>query len=354
MIGPILRKELAWSRHRAVSLLFVLILIPGAFAASAVFFQHVLPRDAPVALVAEPGADGDDVELASATFGLLSEPVAYESRKPAVAALEREQVYAVVDVPAGLADRDVDQVNVTVTIDGDMVPYREPSGAVVAVVNGAFNSQLDKRVAVRKRTLGRERTLSSYLLPTFLFVLVATFAFGYLPYALAREERALDRIRVEASLEAAVAGKLLFHAVLLLGPFAAFAATDVYYGYDVTIWHPAAVSVYLLLFLALGAVATGVTFATRFSTAGRLVNVLLLFGVLGFSGLVYPAGFFSPVRREIIRLLPTHYAIVTIRGVALKGHATARYTEWLAGLVAFAVLATVPLYLALRQYERRS
>lgn len=353
MIGPLLRKEFAWSRHRALSLLFILILIPAAFAYSSVFFQSVLPRDAPVALVAEDNADGDDMRLADATFDLLSKPVVYDSRERAAAALDRETVYAVVHVPPRLADPAVDRVEIIVAIDNDVVPYREPSGALVGVVRGAFNSQLDKRVDVTRRPLGSERTLSSYLLPTFLFILVSTFAFGYLPYTLTREERALDRVRTVAKLEAAVVSKLLFLAVLLLVPIGVFSVLGSYYGYDAVVWHPVAVAVYLLVFLALGAIAAGVTFLTEFSTAGRLLNVLLLFVVVTFSGVVYPAGFFSPLRREIIRLVPTHYAIVTIRGLALKGHAPARYTDWLGGLVVFLGLSAVPLYLSLRYYEHQ-
>lgn len=353
MIGPILRKELAWSRHRALTLLVILILIPAVFAYSTVFFQSVLPRDAPVAIVADDGADGDDMELATATFDLLSKPVVYESREHALAALEREEVYAVVTVPPGLAAPDVNRVQVTVTIDNDVVPYREPSGALVGVVRGAFNSQLDKRVDVERQALGPERTLSSYLLPTFLFVLVATFAFGYLPYALVREERALDRLRTAAGLEVAVAGKLLFLAGLLLIPICVFAALGIHYGYAAVVWHPVAVAAYLLVFLSLGAIAAGVTFLTNFSTAGRLLNILLLFGVLTFSGVVYPAGFFSPIRRTVVRLLPTHYAMITIRGLALKGHEPTRYIDLLGGLVAFTALAAVPLYFSLRYYERR-
>lgn len=353
-LGTVLRKELAWSRHQVVALLLILVLLPAAFAYGATFFQHVLPTDAPVAVVGGENVTAGDREVATAALGLFSKPIAYESRAQAFDALERETVYAVVDVPPGLSDRNVSRVNMTVTIDGDMVPYREPSGALTTVVSRSLNGNLDKRVDVRHETLGEERRLPAYLLPTFLFILVATFAFAYLPYNLAAEEPALDRLRVETSLEAVVGGKLLFFAAVLGVPIAVFQAAAFGFGYDALVVAPGAIVAYLTTFLACGAVAAAITLATRFSTTGRLLNVLVLFGVLAFSGVVYPAGFFSPLRREVIRRVPTHYAVVLARGTALKGHGIDEYALWVAGLVALVVVALVPLKLAIEEYERHA
>lgn len=353
-MGPltVLKKELLWSRRRLLSLVFVLLLLPGAFAYSSVFFQHVLPRDAPVAVVAEPGATDDDRAVVESTIDLFSDPEPYDSRESALRALERERVYAVVSVPPGIADPNTTRANVTVTTDGDMVPYREPAEALVGILQVTLDRTLEADVAVRREPLGAERTLSAYLLPTFLMMLVMTFAFTYLPHVLAREEAVLDRIRVESSLDTAVGGKLAFFALLLTVPVGVFGGAAVYLDYGVRVVAPGALAAYLLTFIALGATAAAITFLTRFTTAGRLLNVLLLFFVFGFSGLVYPAGFFSPVRRQIIRWVPTHYAMVIARGSALKGHEVGLYTEWLVGLVGFALTGLVILKLALLRYER--
>lgn len=352
VLRALFRTELVGSRRRLLTLVVVLLLLPAAVAGSSALFGSVLPRDAPVAVVGGEDVTATDREVARNAAGLFSEPVAYESAAAARRALERERVYAVVTVPPGLADREVAAVTVRVTVDGDLTPYREPARALAAVLEGSLDRSLEKRVTVETRTLGPERELSSYLLPTLLFVLVTAVAFGYVPHAFAREERALDRLRVEASLPAAVGVKLAVLAALLVVPIGVFAAASAWFGYGTRLWAPAAVAAYLLTFLALAAVATAVAFLTRFSTAGRLGNVLVAFAVLGASGVVYPAGFFSPLRRELIRLVPTHYAIVAIRGVALKGHDAARYADWLAGLVALVAVAAVPLALAIRGYER--
>lgn len=353
MIRTVLRKELSWSRHRVGSLLLVLVLLPAAFAGGATFFQHVLPKDAPVAVVGgEETSDGDQ-EVVRASLDLFSKPVDYDARDRALRALERETVYAVVDVPPGIADPDVEEVTVRVTIDSDVVPYREPSAALVGVVRSSLDENLDKRVVVEKTSLDPERKLSAYLLPTFLLILATVFAFAYLPYNLAEEAEVLDRLRVETSLGAVVGGKLLFLAGLLFVPLIVFRGVAAYVGYDVTLLAPGVIVAYMSTFLACGAVAAGVTFLTRFSTTGRLLNVLLLFGTMGFSGLVYPAGFFSPVRRWIIRRFPIHYAVVLARGAALKDHSLTDYATWVAGLVGLVLVGGLLLAGSVRWYDRR-
>ncbi|MFC7226886.1 ABC transporter permease [Salinirubellus salinus] len=353
-LRTVLKKELLWSRHRIVALLFVLVLLPGAFAGSSVFFQSVLPRDAPVAVVGSDDVTEDDRAVLEASLDLFSKPRAYDSREAAFRALERESVYAVVDIPPGIADPDVERVNVTVTIDGDTVPYREPSGALVTVVSRSLNANLEKRVHVQREVRGAERKLSSYLVPTFLLMLVSTLALAYLPYNLAREEAVVDRLRVETSLSTVLVGKLLFFAGLLAVPILVFAAAAAGLGYDLNVFAPGALFAYLVTFLTLGAVATSVTFASRFSTTGRLANVLVLFFVFGFSGLVYPAGFFSPIRREVIRRVPTHYAAVLARRTTFEAVPTAAFVEWIAGLAVVCLLSFVPMVVAVRYYERRA
>jgi ABC-2 type transport system permease protein len=351
-LRTILRKELLWSRHRLLALLFVLVLLPGMFAGASVFFQHVLPKDAPVAMVDAEGVSERDMEIAELALRLFSEPKTYESRSAALRDLQRERVYAVIDVPPGLADPNVSRVNMTITIDGDMTPYREPSGALVGVVSGSLNRQLEKRVVVRQEVAGPERKLSSYLLPTFLMIIVMTFAFAYLPYNLAREEAVLDRLRVETSLDAVMGAKLLFFTALLAVPLLVFHAVGLALGYGVDLLAPGSIAAFGLTFIACGALASAVTFASNFGTTGRLFNVLVLFFFLGFSGLVYPVGFFSPVRRALIRLVPTHYAMLAARGTALRDLPATEFALWLGGMAAFALLALVPLKLAIVAYER--
>lgn len=354
MIGTLLRKELLASKHRVAVLVVVLLVLPGAFAGATVFFQHVLPKDAPVAVVPEEGASEADREVVVAALQQFAVPRVYDDRDRAIAALRREQVYAVVSAPPGIADPNASRANVTIVIDGDMVPYREPSAALASVVRFTLNDAVAADVSVTREFLGEQRRLPSYLVPTFLMVLVLTYAFAYLPYDLAREEAVLDRLRVEASLSAALVGKLVFLGSLLVVPLLTFAVVSAALGHDGRVLAPGAVAAYLLTFVAAGSVSAAVTLLTRFDVAGRLVNVVVLFATMGFSGLVYPVGFFSPTRREVVRLVPTHYAVIVARSTTLKGADASAFGGWLAGLAGTAVVALVLLLAAVRYYEVRA
>lgn len=342
--------QLRWTRRRAAVLVLVLVVLPGAVAASSVLFQDVLPRDAPVAVVAGEDATAEDVELATATLRLFAEPVAVDSEAAAFRALDRERVYAVVVVPGGLAGEG--SVTLDMYVDGRVVPYLEPSEAVASAVGITLDRNLAADIEVAHHVRGDRLDLAAYLVPTFLFALLGVLAFAYLPYALVRDESVLDRVRVASSLEAYLAAKLLVFTLLAAVPVAVFAAVMAWLGYPVALLRPTAVAVALATFLAFGATAAAVTFLTGFSTAGRLANVLVLFAVLGLSGVAYPAGFFSPIRRELIRLAPTHYAAVLLRNAALKDLGAATYptaTAVLGGTV-IATLALAELSLI---YHRR-
>jgi len=62
------------------------------------------------------------------------------------------------------------------------------------------------------------------------------------------------------------------------------------------------------------------------------VNVLFLLYVVGFSGLAYPAGYFSELRKAIIRATPTHYATVIVRSTMLRELSIGAFADWLLGL----------------------
>lgn len=350
-LRALLRTQMRWARRRVAVLLLVFVVLPGVVATSAVLFGDVLPRDAPVAVVADTEATTEDVELLTATLQLFAHPQRYETRHAAFRALDREQVYAVVIVPGGLAESG--DVTVDMYVDGRMVPYLEPSGAVASAIGYTLDRNLDADVSVERHVRGRRLDLAAYLLPTFLFGFLGVIAFAFLPYVLAREVGALDRVRVESSLEAYLTAKLGFLVGLMLLPLVAFGAVATWLGFPVAVLTPTALVVSLATFLAFAATSSAITFLTEFSTGGRLTNVLVLFGVLGLSGVAYPAGFFSPLRREVIRVAPTHYAAVLMRNAMVKDLGAASYPTavWIvAGLV---VGSLVLAELGLVVYRRR-
>jgi ABC-2 type transport system permease protein len=347
------RKELAWARRNAVVLLFVLVLLPGGAAYSVLGFQTVLPTDTPVGVVAQNDSVSDgDLSIAEASMTTFSDPIRYESREGALADLERERVYAVLTVPPDLTDDARGTANFTLYTDGDMVPYREPSFAVAGVTQVSLGTILDRDVDVTRQELGAELTLPEYLVPTFLMMLTMLLAFTYLPYALVREARALDRIRVASSIEAAVGAKLVSFALLAVVPLAAAQGAAAVLEFRVAALAPGALLVYPLTFLYLGAVASAITVLSRFEAWGRLVNAAFMLLLFTFSGLVYPVGFFSVNRREFTRLLPTHYSMIAARGHVIKDMDVAAMPESYGVMVATAVVSLVALKLSAVHYER--
>jgi ABC-2 type transport system permease protein len=353
-LRSLLRKEVYWSRRNALVLLLILLVLPGFFAASSVVFEDVIPRDTPVAVVPQSeDVTAQELFLAQVGTSEYSDPQVVTDTQTALRQLEREQVYAVVEVPHGIRDTGT-SVTVRLYVDGSMIPYKEPSATIANIVEGQLDRSLDADITVERVVVGNDHDLSAYLLPIALMGLLMLVALTYVPYNLAGEAPAMDRIRLESSIEALVGAKLVFFTALMLVPIVVFQGAIV--GVDalstvdysaVSAVAPGAVLALLLTFVTLAALSMAVMVATGFGTTGRFVNVLLLLGVVGFSGLAYPVGYFSPLRRELTRAMPTHYATIVTRSGMLRGSTVEAYATWLAGLALVAVLALVVLKLTI-------
>jgi ABC-2 type transport system permease protein len=350
----LVKKELRWSRRNIAVLVLLLVVLPGVFAYASVAFEHVLPRDAPIAIVAQDDAvERDELEIVQGGITTFSDPHIYESRAEAMTALTREQVYAIIEVPPDLLDESQRSV-LTVHVDGSMVPFKEPSKAITGIVNYRLQTSLDGQVSVERVVVGNSHSLSEYLLPIFLFGIVLLFAFTYVPYNLAAESNALARIRAESSLEALVASKLLFFLALFIAPIGTFKLASLYLGYQVAPLAPLAIVALLATFLYLTTLAIAVMILTNFSTLGRFLNVVFMFAVLTFGGLMYPVGFFSPLRRELARLIPVHYSMILVRSGMLRGATISAYLDWLVGLAVVVIGAGIVLELAIVRYRRHA
>jgi ABC-2 type transport system permease protein len=207
-------------------------------------------------------------------------------------------------------------------------------------------------VSAEREVVGEQKELPEYLYPVFLMVLLLFIAFTYVPFALVREQTVLDRLRVETTLEAVVAAKLIYLTTLMLFPIAVFHLAAAQFGYAVNSLAPQAVLVLLLTFLFLSTVSMTIVILTRFNAVGQFVNVVLLLGLTALSALAFPLGFFSSLRTTVAQLLPTYYAMVQVRSVMLKGSDLSVFADWFLGLVAITGLALLALKLAIVQYRR--
>jgi len=351
-LPPLLRKELRWGWRKKLPLLVLFVLVPALFVYGTLAFEHVLPKSVQVAVApAGPGATQDDLSVVRAAVTLFSDPILYESRNAAMHALSRERVYAVITAPANLT-AGAGAATVDIFVSGSIVPYQEPATVLASVADRGLSSLLDRPVSTTYTVVGREWTLSAYLLPTFLFVLVLLVAFAYLPYNLASEEAAIDRLRLESSLYRVVAAKLGAFTALLVLPIAVFDLASGYLGTPVAFLRPSVLAVYALCFLAAGTLAAAVTVALRFSAWGRLANLAVLLFCLAFSGLAYPRGFFSVARRDFITALPTYHAMVAARGFTLRGQPLTAYADTVLLLCGTLAVCCALFAGSVRYYER--
>ena len=348
-----LYRETRWVRHNAAALVIVLIVLPAMFAGATMAFQQVIPRDTPVAIVpASDAVEDDSVEAIRGIAATFSRPHTYDDPAAAKRALAREEVYAVFVVPPGLLDEH-EPSNVEMIVEEEMVPYEQPSLAIRSILDGNLRDVIPS-ATVSRTAVGQDKTLSEFLVSASALLLTMVYAFVLIPHVVAGERDVYRRVRVSSSLGKLLTAKFATFTALMLVPIVGGQVIASEFGMGVNLLAPAAVGVTLLTFVYLAAVAVAVMFLFGFSTLGRLVNVALLFGLVVFSSMVYPAGFFSPLRRTVAKLLPTHYSMIVQRGVSLKDNAAGMYADYLAVLVGVTILALVALYGSVRYYEWRA
>jgi ABC-2 type transport system permease protein len=353
-LRALLEKEVHWSLRNVLVLVFLLLLLPSFFAGTSVVFQDVLPRDVPVAVApAAESVEESNVEIVEGAIATFTEPTRVEDVEKGTALLERESVYAVIEVPPNLDDPRA-EAEFRLIVDGAIVPFLSPSEIIGDVLESEMDTVFDAEVSAEREVVGEEKTLPEYLFPTFLLTLIIFFGFTYVPYNLKNESAVLDRLRVEASLESVVAAKLLFFTALSIVPIVVFHAAALYYGYAVATLTPGAVAVLLLTFLLISTVSSTVMILSRFSGVGLFVNVTVMLGVVALSALAFPLGFFSSVRTAVAQLLPTYYAGVITRSLMLKGSSLGAFTDWLALLVGCLIVAALALEGSIIYYRRSS
>lgn len=353
-LRALLGKELYWSRRNALLLVFLLVLVPVFFAGTTFLFQDVVPRDAPVAVVAEEETVTDEeLELTVQTINSFTDPTIVGDRATAETRLEREEVYGVVTVPPGIS-QEGREVTVNWTIDGTIVPFDSPSQVLQRLMEFHLDRVFDATVTVDRNVVHGAFDLPEFLFPALLMTLAIFVAFTYVPYLLRRDRGVLDRIRVESTLEALVGAKLVFMTVLMLAPTVVFHLAAQYYGYDVDSLQPAAIAVLLLTFFFLATVSATVMVLARFRAVGTFLNFVVMLGLLALSALAFPRGFFSPARTTIATLLPTHYASIVVRSLMLKETTVSTFLDRIALLTGLTVLALFALKLAIVRYRRVS
>lgn len=347
-----LRKELAWSRHRLLAIVLLIVVLPGMFAVGTLFFQHTFPENTPVAVVATDGATENDIDIVTGALVLFADPVKYDSTEVALTDLEREQVYAVIEVPGALGSTE-DTKTIDLYIDGRITPYRVPSRAIVSILSANLDRALPGNIDANRHVIGAKTTLPTYLLPIFLMLLIMLLAFTYLPYNVATEESVIDRLRQMSSLDTVLAAKFVFFTPLVLVAIVSVYGVGVLLDYPLEPLSIPLIGSYLLTFLYLSALSISVMLIADFSVLGRVLNVAIFFLIVLLSNLVYPAGFFSALGLDIARRMPTHYSMIIARSHMLKGSSPGTFSDWWLWLGGVTVASFMVLKLTIVWYTHK-
>jgi ABC-2 type transport system permease protein len=260
-------------------------------------------------------------------------------------------VYAVVEVPGELGNNDTTST-IVLHVDGRITPYRAPSRALLSVLGIGIDRQLPGDVTADRRAIGTAIDLPAYLLPVFLMIFLMLVAFTYVPYNVANERSAIDRLRLESSVDAMLAAKFAVFIPFVVVSILSMYAVGRLLGHPIQPLSLPLLGTYLLAFLYLSAVSVSIMLLTGFSTLGRVVNVVVFFAVLALSNLMYPAGFFSAWGRDVARSMPTHYSMIIARGHMLKGVEAGTFSGWWGPLVGFTLVTFVVLKGSVEWYKR--
>lgn len=350
----LIRKEVHWSKRYVLVLLLLFVVVPLVFAGASIVFQDIVPRDVPVAVMPEDeNVTEQDLSIVEAGILQWTDPTQIDDEEEAHRLLEREEIYAIVQVPPGYLEED-SNASFRLIIDGSIAPFENPSELLVDFIEAELNQTagIAENVTVDREVVGDERGSEEYLYPTFMMGLLIFFAFVYVPATLRREAAVLDRIRVESSLEALIGVKLATVTVLMSIPLAIFHLVGIHYEYTVNTTAYSALGVLLLTFLLMATVSSIIMVLSRFSSTGQFVNVILLLGLLVFSALVFPLGFFTEIRTMIAQTLPTHYAMIIVRSIMLKNSELSLFADWVVGLVVLQVIAILALKASIVYYRR--
>jgi ABC-2 type transport system permease protein len=348
----LLYKEAITVRRNLAPILLLVVLLPASFALGTVVYENTVPQDVPVAVVAaDENTTDEDLDVVETGVRIFGEPRRYDSTDEAVDALKREQVYLVIEVPGGLHDANATS-NFTVYSDRGIVPFHEPSAVATGLLDDELDTLLAADVNARLERVGRDPSLSEYLVPTATMFFVVLYSLVFLPRQVRSERSVFDRLRTESSLEAVLGAKLLVWGLLLGVGLGAIALVTSVLGYTVAVLSPLVVAAVALAFVYLAATGLAVLFALNCSRSAIYVNFTLAGVTFAMSSLFFPVGFFSGLRADIARLLPTHYTTVAVRSGMLKSVDATLYFDYLGYMLAAAIGALVLLELSLVRYRR--
>ncbi|NYZ79422.1 ABC transporter permease [Candidatus Micrarchaeota archaeon] len=334
-------------KRNALMLLFILLL-PVAFSIIFASFKEVIPKSTPASVI-KADANVSDADMRFATFTILSQfcSPTVDSREDAFRKLSREESYFIVSVPAGIREG---KGNLTIYVDHSLSPLAEVSDYVVEILKYELGKVgLNPEITVEK--MGRRIMPIEYFTPGVFMILLAIAGILIVPFNSMKDSDMMSRVLSSVNIWEFIASKLLFSLVIALIQIVILLATEYYLEMPVMGVNTASVLTAVLISFAFTSTGLFVAFALKLSNTARYICSLLFGVITAFSGALYPPGFLPSYLQPVPKILPTYYALVVLRGFAVKGTAESLLEDYIGIVVIWFILSLALFYYFVRRFR---
>lgn len=347
-----LKREWFGTRRNLGVLLVILILVPAGTAFGTAAYQQTIPEDIPIGIAPEnESVSENELAVIKAGVTLYAAPIEYETERAARVALEREEVYLVLAVPPGLFETD-GSVTLRMISDQRLVQFQEPANFTAGVLGTVLDTTVPADVRLHHERLGLAYSLSEFLIPTGLMIIVLLFGLLYVPLELYREREVFERVALNGTVKAATTAKIAAAGLLLVVPITVFQAVSMFLEYRLAHFSTDILGIIAITYLYAVCVGAGLMFWTRLRRAGVFLNFGILGAVLSMSSFIYPIGFFSAIRKQIATSLPTHHSMVILRSTMMKDAGVGEFPGRMREILLVTALAVLLLIVGIRRYRR--
>jgi hypothetical protein len=333
--------------RNALMLLFI-ILLPVGFGIIFASFKQVIPKSTPASVIAAD-ANVTDADMRFATYSILSQfcSPTIDSQEEAFRKLSREESYFVVSVPAGIKEG---KGELKIYVDNSLSPLAEVSDYVVEILKYELGKAgFNPAITVEKR--GNRIVPIEYFTPGVFIILLAITGILITPFNMMKDSSMMPRILSSAGVAEFIASKLLFSLLLGLVQIGILLATQSYLEMPILNLNYLSLATIILISMAMTSTGIFVSFALKLSNFGRYFCSALFGLIAAFSGALYPTGFLPSYLQLIPKMLPTYYALVVLRGFAVKGLGEGILQDYIWIMIAWFILSLALSYYFVRRFR---
>jgi len=350
-IHTMLKKEILISK-RNISIILLIILLPMVFGLLSGSFKKTIPRNTPVMIVPQNNdVTQDDMDYVEGWTSLFSKPVIGINDEEGIYRLQREEAYLVFVVPPNVTETMTGGGDFEILIDYSFVPVEKISEYVVHNVEIYFSTTSFRGSDIVLTKINTRKTMPEYMLPGFIMLMISLMALTILPHNMYGERTVIRRLIIEHSFGSMVMAKIIFFIILAAIQLLILRWSEVIVEIETSNIGLETFIIVLLSVVYLSSISLSISFLTKFSNAGNLINTLFLFMIILFSGLFYPVGFFPTFLQKLSLIFPTYYSMIILRGVMLKEVDILFYSDWLIGLTLFSIFTFIVLAISVKKFK---